>query len=101
MSERCPEAQCFLCYKKGHTAQFCLGKTVNLATMDDETNLNYIKGTPKRMGESLLSPRPKYNLIQDMFQQRAKIIYRQLLEYSEYKAALKTVLNLFKNQINI
>ncbi len=53
------------------------------------------------MGENLLSPRPKYNLIQDMFQQRAEITYGQLLEYPEHRAALKTALNLFKDQINI
>ncbi len=59
----------------GHIAQFCLGKSVNLASIKDETNLNYIKGTPRKMGESLLNLRPKYNLIQDMFQQRAEITY--------------------------
>ena len=53
------------------------------------------------MGESLLSPRPKYNLIQDMFQQRAKITYGQLLEYPEHRATLETALNLSKDQINI
>ena len=53
------------------------------------------------MEESLLSPRPKYNLIQDMFQQRAEITYGQLLEYPEHRAVLKIVLNLFKDQINI
>ncbi len=53
------------------------------------------------MEESLLSSRPKYNLIQDMFQQRAEITYGQLLEYPEHRAALKMVLNLFKDQINI
>src|SRR6266540_2779194 len=36
-----------------------------------------------------------------MFQQRAEIIYGQLLEYPEYRAILKIVLNLFKDQINI
>ena len=36
-----------------------------------------------------------------MFQQRAKIIYGQLLEYPEYRAVLKIALNLFKDQINI
>ena len=53
------------------------------------------------MGESLLSPRPKYNLIQDMFQQRAEITYGQLLDYPEHRAALEMVLNLSKDQINI
>ncbi len=53
------------------------------------------------MGESLLSPRPKYNLIQDMFQQRAEITYGQLLEYPEYRAILEMALNLSKDQINI
>src|SRR6266542_3276395 len=53
------------------------------------------------MGESLLSPRPKYNLIQDMFQQRAEITYDQLLEYPEHRAALETALNLSPNQVNI
>jgi len=53
------------------------------------------------MKESLLSFRPKYNLIQDMFQQRAEITYSQLLEYPEYRAILKTALNLSKDQINI
>ena len=53
------------------------------------------------MRESLLSLRPKYNLIQDMFQQRAEITYGQLLEYPEHRAALETALNLSKNQINI
>ena len=48
-----------------------------------------------------MSSRPKYNLIQDMFQQRAEITYGQLLEYPEHRAALKMVLNLFKDQINI
>ncbi len=101
LSGKCLESQCFLCYKKGHTAQFCSGKSVNLASIEDEANLNYIKGTPRRMGESLLSLRPKYNLIQDMFQQRAEITYGQLLEYLEHRATLKMVLNLFKDQINI
>ena len=101
MLERCPEFQCFLYYKKGHTAQFCLGKSVNLASIEDEANLNYIKGSLRKMGESLLSPRLKYNLIQDMFQQRAEITYGQLLKYPEHKATLKTVLNLSKDQINI
>jgi len=36
-----------------------------------------------------------------MFQQRAKITYGQLLEYSENRAVLKTALNLSKDQINI
>ena len=53
------------------------------------------------MKESLLSPRPKYNLIQDMFQQRAEITYGQLLEYSKHKAILKIALNLSSNQVNI
>ncbi len=53
------------------------------------------------MDESLLSSRPKYNLIQDMFQQRAEITYDQLLKYPEHRAALKMMLNLFKDQINI
>ena len=53
------------------------------------------------MGENLLSPRPKYNLIQDMFQQRAEITYGQLLEYPEHRAILEIALNLSKNQINI
>ncbi len=44
LSEKCPESQCYLCYKKGHTAQFCPGKSVNLASIEDEANLNYIKG---------------------------------------------------------
>src|SRR6266542_656239 len=101
LSEKCLESQCFLCYKKGHTAQFCLGKSVNLASIEDEANLNYIKRTPREMGESLLSPRPKYDLIQDMFQQRAEITYGQLLEYPEYRAALETALNLSTDQINI
>src|SRR6266542_3661276 len=101
LSGKCPESQCFLCYKKGHTAQLCPGKSVNLASLEDEANLNYIKGTPRKMGESLLSLRPKYNLIQDMFQQRAEITYSQLLDYPEYRAALKTALNLSKDQINI
>src|SRR6266542_3939187 len=59
MSGRCPESQCFLCYKKGHTAQFCLRKSVNLASIKDEANLNYIKGTSRKMEESLLSFRSK------------------------------------------
>src|SRR6266540_2649944 len=101
LSEKCLESQCFLCYKKGHIVQFCLGKSVNLASIEDEANLNYIKRTPRKMEESLLSPRPKYNLIQDMFQQRAEITYGQLLEYPEYRAALETALNLSKNQVNI
>src|SRR6266498_2258560 len=101
LSGKCSESQCYLCYKKGHTAQFCPGKSVNLASIEDEANLNYIKGTSRKMRKSLLSPRPKYNLIQDLFQQRAEITYDQLLEYPEYKATLKTALNLSKNQINI
>src|SRR6266498_2698218 len=100
LSGKCPESQCFLCYKKGYTAQFCPGKSVNLASLEDEANLNYIKGTPRKMGESLLAPRPKYNLIQDMFQQKAEITYGQLLEYPEYRAALETALNLSKDLIN-
>ncbi len=98
---KCPESQCFLCYKKGHTAPFCPGKSVNLASLEEEANLNYIKGTPRKIGESLLSLRPKYNLVQDMFQQRAEITYGQLLEYPEHRAALKMALNLSKDQINI
>jgi len=101
MLERCPEFQCFLYYKKGHTTQFCPRKSVNLTSIEDEANLNYIKGSLRKMGESLLSPRLKYNLIQDMFQQRAEITYGQLLKYPEHKATLKTVLNLSKDQINI
>src|SRR6266540_183661 len=101
LSGKCPESQCFLCYKKGHTAQFCPRKSVNLASLEDEANLNYIKETPRKMGENLLTPRPKYNLIQDMFQQRAEITYGQLLEYPEHRAALETALNLSKDQINI
>src|SRR6266540_2488414 len=101
LSGKCPESQCYLCYKKGHTAQFCPGKSVNLASIEDEANINYIKGSPRKMKESLLSFRPKYNLIQDMFQQRAEITYSQLLEYPEYRAILKTALNLSKDQINI
>src|SRR6266542_4174601 len=101
LSGKCPESQYFLCYKKGHTAQFCSGKSVNLASIEDETNLNYIKETLRKMKESLLSPRLKYNLIQDMFQQRAKITYGQLLKYPKHRAALKMVLNLSKDQINI
>ncbi len=89
MAGRCSESQCFLCYKKEHTAQFCPRKLVNLTSIEDEVNLNYIKGTPRKMRESLLSLRPKYNLIQDMFQQRAEITYGQLLEYPEHRAALK------------
>ena len=63
LSEKCPESQCYLCYKKGYTAQFCSGKSVNLAAIEDETNLNYIKETSRKIGESLLNLRPKYNLI--------------------------------------
>src|SRR6266542_6689732 len=100
-SEKCLESQCFLCYKKGHTAQFCSGKSVNLTSIEDEANLNYIKGTPRKMGESLLSLRPKYKLIQDMFQQRAEITYGQLLEYPEHRATLEIALNLSKDQVNI
>ena len=48
-----------------------------------------------------MSPRLKYNLIQDIFQQRAEIIYGQFLEYPEHRAILKMALNLFKDQINI
>ncbi len=101
MSGKCPESQCFLYYKKGYIVQFYLGKSVNLAAIEDETNINYVKGILKRMGESFLSSRPKYNFIQDMFQQRAEITYGQLLEYPEHRAALKMALNLFKDQINI
>jgi len=90
-----------LCYKKRYIAQFCPGKSVNLASIEDKANLNYIKGTLRKMDESLLSSRPKYNLIQDMFQQRAEITYDQLLKYPEHRAALKMMLNLFKDQINI
>ena len=36
-----------------------------------------------------------------MFQQRAEITYDQLLKYPEHRAALKMMLNLFKDQINI
>jgi len=72
-----------------------------LTIIEDEINLNYIKGHLKRIGESLLSSRPKYNLIQNMFQQWAEITYGQLLEYPEYRAALEMTLNLSKNQINI
>ena len=43
LSGKCSESQCFLCYKKRHTAQFCPGKSVNLASLEDEANLNYIK----------------------------------------------------------
>jgi len=53
------------------------------------------------MGESLLSSRSKYNLIQDMFQQRAEITYGQLLEYPEHRATLEIALNLSKDQVNI
>ncbi len=49
------------------------------------------------MEENLLSLCSKYNLIQDMFQQRAEITYGQLLEYSEHRAALEMALNLSKN----
>ena len=49
MSEKCPESQCFLCYKKGHIVQFCPEKSVNLVSIEDEANLNYIKGTPRKM----------------------------------------------------
>src|SRR6266540_6166513 len=101
LSGKCPENQCFLCYKKGYTAQFCPGKSVNLASIEDEANLNYIKGTSRKMKESLLSLRLKYNLIQDMFQQRAEITYGQLLEYPEHRTALEMALNLSKDQINI
>src|SRR6266545_4319480 len=101
MSGRCPKSQYFLCYKKGHTTQFCSRKSVNLVSIEDEANLNYIKGTPRKMGKSLLSPRPKYNLIQNLFQQRAEITYGQLLEYPEHRTTLETVLNLSKDQINI
>src|SRR6266542_1865973 len=101
LSGKYPESQCFLCYKKGHIAQFCSGKLVNLALIENEANLNYIKGTPRKMGESLLSPKPKYNLIQDIFQQRVEITYGQLLEYPKYRAALKIALNLSQDQINI
>src|SRR6266540_1319227 len=100
LSEKCPESQCFLCYKKRHTAQFYPGKSVNLASLEEEANLNYIKGTLRKMGESLLTSKPKYNLIQDLFQQRAEITYGQLLEYPEHRAALETALNLSKDQIN-
>ncbi len=74
---------------------------MNLASLKEEANLNYIKETSRKMGESLVSLRPKYNLIQDMFQQRAKITYGQLLEYPEHRDALETALNLSKDQINI
>ena len=74
---------------------------MNLASLKEEANLNYIKGTLRKLGESLLSPRPKYNFIQDMFQQRAEITYGQLLEYPEHKAALEMALNLSQDQINI
>ncbi len=67
MSGKCSESQCFLCYKKGYTAQFCLGKSVNLTAIEDDANLNYIKGIPRKMEENLLNFRLKYNLIQDMF----------------------------------
>src|SRR6266511_856804 len=101
LSEKCLESQCFLCYKKGHTVQFCPRKSVNLASIEDEANINYIKGFLRKMGESLLTPRSKYNLIQNMFQQRAEIIYGQLLEYLEYRAALEMALNLSNDQVNI
>src|SRR6266540_2981342 len=101
MSGRYLESQCYLYYKKGHTVQFCSKKSVNLTSIEDEVNLNYIKGTPRKMRKSLLSLRPKYNLVQDMFQQRAEITYGQLLEYPEHRAALKMALNLSKDQINI
>ena len=101
MSGKCPKSQCFLCYKKGHTAQFCPRKSVNLAAIENEANLNYIKGTPRKMKKSLLSLKPKYNLIQDMFQQRVEITYDQLLEYPKHRAILEMTLNLSKDQINI
>src|SRR6266540_4273900 len=101
LSGKCPESQCFLCYKKGHIAQFCPKKSVNLAAIKEEANLNYIKGAPRKMGESLLRLRPKYNLIQNMFQQRAEITYGQLLEYPEHRAALEMALDLCSDQVNI
>src|SRR6266542_4432252 len=97
MSGRYLESQCYLYYKKGHTVQFCSEKSVNLISIEDEANLNYIKGSPRKMRESLLSLRSKYNLIQDIFQQRAEITYSQLLEYPEYRVTLKMALNLFKD----
>ena len=36
-----------------------------------------------------------------MFQQRAKITYGQLMEYTEHRAVLEIALNLTKDQINI
>ena len=56
MSGKCPKAQCYLCYKKGYIAQFCPKKLVNLATLENEIQINYVKGTPRKMGENLLSP---------------------------------------------
>ena len=52
----------------GHTAQYCLGKSINLVLIKDENNFNYIKDNSRKMKENLLSSRSKYNLIQDMFQ---------------------------------
>ena len=43
--------------------------------MEEEANLNYVKEKLRRIRESFLTLHPKYNLIQDMFQQRVKITY--------------------------
>ncbi len=52
------------------------------------------------MSKNLLTLRSKYNLIQNIFQQKAKITYRQLLKYLKHKITLTVILNLFDNQVN-
>ncbi len=39
-----------------HTAQYCLGKSINLAIVEDEANINYIKEKFRKMKKSLLNP---------------------------------------------
>src|SRR6266540_5859267 len=70
------EIKYFLCCKQGYTTQIYLERLINLISVKDESNINIVRRTLKKMEENLLILRLKYNLIQDIFQQRAEITYK-------------------------
>ncbi len=41
----------------------CSSKSINLVIVKDESNVNMIKGQPRKIGKSLLTSKSKYNLI--------------------------------------
>jgi len=76
----------FLYTKRGHIAQNCPSRSINILnnTYEGQDEVYTVIGVPVKVRKLLTLPRLVYDIVQDMFNQRAEITYGQLLQYPDY-----------------